>query len=417
MNWQAGLKNPLLRNAGSLYIIRIFSLILPLISLPILTLRMSQVDFGHVLFTQSLTSWLLIILDFGFIYTATRAIATSRGDMGKVISTIMGSKLILLIVYFLFSALCYMALPQLKQNPLIACGFLFSVAFQGFTPIWYFQGIEKMYIYATIDFLGRLSLLILTVVFVTGPAAADLYALINAVVSLSILLITCRTMYSTQKVEVVDFKSSLLFIRSSFPMFLTRVGSSIYTFAPTIFAGLILGPHAVAIYGGADRLYRAASSFISPVSDAIFPRVSALAHSDPVRYRVWIQRSFLLLMSVSMLIFLGIEVIAPTIVRLVLGNQYSLSSDVLRTLALSIPAIGLGTFLGVNFLIPEGRDRVFTIIVVFSGFLGLSLIYFIPSIYGFAISVVATEWLVAILCLVFSIRSIKLRLSYGGKSQ
>ena len=97
----------------------------------------------------------------------------------------------------------------------------------------------------------------------------------------------------------------------------------------------------------------------------------------------------------GLLIFL----LAPFLVRTVLGEEYIPATAVLRVFALLPPLIALSAALGIQWMLPLRLERLFNAITLGGGLLNLGLALVLAPLYahvGMACAVVAAELFVTI---------------------
>jgi len=95
------IKNRLLTNFFSLSILQAVNMFLPLLTFPYLTRILSIEKFGLLMFAQSFILYFLILVDFGFNYSATREISIHRDDRKKIseiFSSVIQVKIILIFI-------------------------------------------------------------------------------------------------------------------------------------------------------------------------------------------------------------------------------------------------------------------------------------------------------------------------------
>jgi PST family polysaccharide transporter len=155
----------------------------------------------------------------------------------------------------------------------------------------------------------------------------------------------------------------------------------------------------VAYYAGAERISRAFLSLLAPISQALFPRVSYLVQEARER-AARLARISLVVMGVGGAVIGGVVfVLAPSLVRILLGSQYGPAVQVLRILALLPPLVALSNVLGIQWMLPLRLDRAFNTIIVGSGIINLSLAMALAPRYaahGMAWAVVCAETFVTI---------------------
>ena len=84
-------KKILLKNTFSLYIMNVIKLIFPLLTLPYLTRILSKETYGAVTYVKSFITYIQLLIDFGFLLSATKSIVNAKKDK-KEIGRIVGKK-------------------------------------------------------------------------------------------------------------------------------------------------------------------------------------------------------------------------------------------------------------------------------------------------------------------------------------
>ena len=137
----------LLADIAALSVVQGLNYALPLITIPYLVRVLQPGRFGVVSFAQGVVLFFAFLTDFGFDYTASRAIAASRRDsafISRIYWSTLFSKLILLCASGAALCLVVAYTPPLQQESrLFAATFLYVVGTALF-PMWLFQGLEKL---------------------------------------------------------------------------------------------------------------------------------------------------------------------------------------------------------------------------------------------------------------------------------
>src|SRR5262249_7524714 len=87
-------------NAGALFAGQAIGLVVPLLVVPYLARVLGPAGWGPVLAAQGLANWLILIFEFGFDLSGTRAVArtrTSADAMAIVVHRVQSAKLLLVI--------------------------------------------------------------------------------------------------------------------------------------------------------------------------------------------------------------------------------------------------------------------------------------------------------------------------------
>lgn len=115
------MKSRVIQNTASLYVLNIAKLIFPLITLPYLTRVLSVETYGVVSYVKALMSYMQILVDFGFILSATKDIVNAQNNQvktGQILMHTILAKVFLGIAAFFSVIVCIAIIPLLRENRL-----------------------------------------------------------------------------------------------------------------------------------------------------------------------------------------------------------------------------------------------------------------------------------------------------------
>ena len=169
----------------------------PLLLLPFPGRVLGVTEFGVLAYCQVVVQYLILLTDYRHNLTATRHVWVRRNDpdaRSGVYSSTMGAKLALTLVSFALLAGGLLFVPGLASHwPILAAAFGGVIA-NAATPLWFFQGMERMKSLALPTFVSKVACLGFVVLLVKGPGDAALAALgisignvIPAVLALAII--------------------------------------------------------------------------------------------------------------------------------------------------------------------------------------------------------------------------------------
>jgi len=190
-------------------------------------------------------------------------------------------------------------------------------------------------------------------------------------------------------------------------MFIFNLTVSLYTFGNTFILGLLAPPRFVGYYAGAEKFITVLSLPLKPVNEALYPRVSHLSHHSRVDAIRLARIGILLVSGCGALIGLLTFLLAPFLVRVLLGEEFGPAVPVMRVLTLMLALDALATALFVQWILPMRLDRHFNILVLGTGVLNVSLALVLVPRYlhlGMAWAVVGSVLFGTIGALYFSLR-------------
>jgi len=272
-------KKRLLLNFFSLFILKVFTYVLPLLTLPYLVRVLGIEKFGLVMFAQAFIMFFNILVDYGFGLSATREISIHRDNKDKVteiFSSVITIKATLILISFLILTIIIFSFEKFSSDwQLYYLSFLLVIG-NALFPVWYFQGMEKMKHITIVNIASKsfFTILIFVVIqepedYIYLPLLNGLGYIVGGLVSLWIVYKHFNQSFTLQKFNILKNH----FIDSSH-FFLSRASVTIYTSANIFVLGLFTNNIMVGYYSMAEKLYQALQGFYQPVVQALYPYVS-----------------------------------------------------------------------------------------------------------------------------------------------
>lgn len=351
--------------------------VIPLLEIPILARALGPMQYGQIVFLQSIALLSSLVVEYGFNLSASRQVAANSGDkiaLAKILSDVMVAKAFLavlvlftlLVAFFVFKGLSFPANPDL-----LPWAFLYFLAF-GFSPFWFFQGLERMAEVVVLELGLRLSGLLLLFIFVSGENDAHVAMAILSLTSFLNTTITIAICIRHSAPIRIDMKSAIRQVKQGFHVFIYRSFNNVLLNAAPSVLGLSGGAAAVAGFVPAEKVVRGIVGFSAPVLTGLFPYFSRLfSNSKDLDIKaLTIRKAYCLvgaLSIVGVMAALLLTVFGPAIVSLVLGDGFLMVQNILRLLVWLIPLRITNQALGMVLFIPARKDRVASgLLLVFS---------------------------------------------------
>ncbi|MEJ2630544.1 MAG: oligosaccharide flippase family protein [Acidihalobacter sp.] len=119
------------KNIVSLFVLQGANYVLPLITVPYLVRVLGPENFGRIAFAQAFIQYFVVLTDYGFNLSATRAVALVRDDPAKLsslFSAVMIVKAALMTIGFGAMLLIVWLVPSFAQDwPLYVLVYLLSL--------------------------------------------------------------------------------------------------------------------------------------------------------------------------------------------------------------------------------------------------------------------------------------------------
>lgn len=267
----------LLSNTGFLYLMTISVQILNLLTIPYLTRVLGPAVYGRIGLAQGYMSYVQIILDFGFILSATQMISEHSNDKkvaSMVIASVSTIKLFLTGIVAIVFVLLYVFEFFDKSNAMIIFIYLIAYLFNALLPDYYYRGIEDMKITSIRTVIIRVLFTILIFVCVKNQRDyifVPLSFLVGSIVALLFSVIDIKVRYKI-KLIVPQMAHIKALFKTSIPFFVSRFASTFYQALDVIILGRVYGSApVVGYYTSCDKAITLSKMASSPIADSLYP--------------------------------------------------------------------------------------------------------------------------------------------------
>ena len=272
-------KSRVLGNTAMLYVMTVAKLLLPLLTLPYLTRVLSKEGYATVSYVKSCMIYVQLIVDFGFILSSVRDIASAEGnsdEIGRITGNTFLSKLILSAAAGAVLAIMCAFIEVLRRNILFVILSFISVAITVFLADFLFRGIEKMH-YVTVIFVTSKSIsTALTFALVSSDADILWIPALDIVANASAVLISFLVIKRLQiKIRTSGFLDCLSMIKDSFLYFLSSIATTAFSALNTLIVGIRMGDDlaAVANWSVCLTVISAIQNLYAPICNGIYPHM------------------------------------------------------------------------------------------------------------------------------------------------
>lgn len=378
------------RNAAALYIVQFVSFLVPVAEVSILARGLGIELYGQILFCQALALTGSLLVEYGFNINAAQQVAVHRkqpGALGGLFSQVMLAKLMLalpLVLLFLAAWALGLLDAYLPGGALLLFVLAYFVAF-GFSPMWYFQGIERMAFPAMLDVALRLCGLAILAMAVRAPG--DFY-LALPILAVPPLLNTALTLYlagrHVGRLQAAYPWEAWRQIRQGFHFFIYRSASNLALSAVPVLLGLVAGQRAVGEFAPSEKLIKGMTSLALPFLTAVFPffaRELKPVGEGAISYR----KPVLVIALIGALALVGSAVglwLGPWVLDALLGTHVPESLSVFYVLIGLVPLRIVNQSIALVLLIPAGRAKSSSYAISFFSIAALGLGAWLAASHG-----------------------------------
>lgn len=375
----------LIKNMGLLFFAQLCAYLIPILEIPVLARALGVQEYGKVVLIQSVALLSSLVVEYGFSLSGSRQIALASGEkqsLARIYGEIFSAKLLIVaIVVLIGTVVCLIKGSYFYDPKLIFLGFLYFLAF-GFSPFWFFQGLEKISFVVIMEVVLRFASLLLLFLFVNS--ADDAFLALCIMSSLGLLNTILGNALCLKKVGRLffSFYGGLQQLKIGFHVFIYKSSNNILLSAGPSLVGATSGHVAVASYVPAEKIIRGFVGFVNPVLIGFFPylnRQYLSSKQNTIRLSLFIVLGMFIagVFASSAIFFVG-----DFLIRSVLGQEYLVASSILKIFVWIIPFRLANQALGLCMLIPMGKDRLTSGLIMFFSILSILMAAALSIWYG-----------------------------------
>ena len=267
----------IVNNTIMLMIFNIAKIIFPFITLPYLTRVLTTNAYGTVAYVKTIMTYMQILVDFGFVLSATKDIVNYKNNKEKleyVVGDTLLARIILGVIGLIIILILSFALPILRNNVLYTV-LSYVVVFESvFLMDFLFRGLEKMHIITIRFILMKVISTVLTFVFIKNDSNLLWIPVLDIISSfIAIILVFAEIKKIDLKMKFSGIKNVMKSIKNSFVYFISNVASTSFNALSTIIIGIYVSPTEVAYWSICMQIIGTIQACYSPISDGIYPEM------------------------------------------------------------------------------------------------------------------------------------------------
>lgn len=278
LKWNRPRRGGLLENTVMLYILQFSNMALGLLTQGYQMRVLGLDNVGVLSAAQYATNFFQILIDFGFIYSATAKVSRFREDknvLNKVLTCVILAKAMFMAVSFLILfAFIAPTLPDMSQV-LVYAFYLTSVCTYALLPDFMYRGLEQMSTITIRAVAIKFFATLMIFLFVHQPGDYFLVPLFTAVGNLGAIVFVYWHLFRRVGIHFcrVTWREIWVELKDSSQFFLSKVAASINSNLNGILLNSLAGPAATGLYANADKVIGAAKSGMSPIADSLYPHM------------------------------------------------------------------------------------------------------------------------------------------------
>ena len=392
-----------------LSVLNAINILLPLITLPYLMITVGKANYGIYSYVYMLLQYVIIFATYGFNFSATKQISQCRDDKEKVnviYNSVMVSKLIIATLLSVILLSLSRFVMKDEQAPLMFIYGLGMVLGDILTPLWLFQGMEKMKYMTLVNASSKILFTIL--VFIVIKKADDYFLLIllnsAGYMLAGLLSLWLASRQFGMRLRPVSAGDILYQMKEGSAVFGSTFGMYLYRNANIIILKQFVPNEVVGVYSAAEKVIKGFQSIVAPAAQALFPHLSLRFKERSDRDNIGLLKRISVPFAGAVLaLAAAVFVFAPWISDILCGGVEFRSCVPLIRLMTPVILFGeINYLIGIVGLINMNRQNQFFRSVLVTGVFSVAFIVIFAGRYGAyaaAASMSLSEMLLSVLCL------------------
>lgn len=343
-------------------ILTMSSFIFPLITFPYVSRILGPEGTGKVSFATSLISYFLIIAQLGIPTYGVRACARVRDDKIELTRTaheLLFINLIMSAASYILLALCLAFVPRLQADKPLYVVVSFTIILTTIGMEWLYKALEQ-YTYITVrSIIFKFVALIAMFLLIHSKSDYVIYGGITILASSASNVFNFINAHKYIGMKPVGGYNLKRHIKPVLVFFAMACATTIYTNLDNIMLGFMTTDKDVGYYNAAVKIKNVLVSVVTSLGTVLLPRASYyVEHNDIEDFKRISAKAlnFVVLLASPLMIYFMI--FARQGIYFLSGPEYTGSIRAMQIIMPTILLIGLTNILGIQVLVPLGREKV-----------------------------------------------------------
>ncbi|MFM7627889.1 MAG: oligosaccharide flippase family protein [Algoriphagus sp.] len=332
-------RNKSTQNFLFLVFIQSSTVLISIISMPLLIQSIGAEQFGLVNLALSVIIILNIWVGFGYNLSAPAEVALKQSDkkeLSQLLSNILSAKLLLATLAtatVLVGAYVFSLFQGYQAILLLSLLLLFSDAL---FPLWFFQGMEKMKLVSVATIFSKLLFLMGLVLFVHHPSQSIwvnfMLGMFGIIVNIGLLgYIRAGMGIRFYKPKFFSIWKSL---KENILLFFSNLVSYISIHGGLIILSFFATAETLGMYSLAERVVMILRLLPAMIIQAVVPNASKLFQADQALFFAFLKKVYLISLGVGAILSTSCFLAAPYIIQILSRNQLGEALPYLELLSL-----------------------------------------------------------------------------------
>ena len=347
---------------------QILIVFVPFIVTPYISRILEADGIGQYSYAQSYVSYFVLLSGVGTLIYGQREISRHRDDT-QFCAQLFWEIFLLRVIGVTTSYILYfiIILPN-ATNRLVYILAALEILAVVFDISWYFQGFEDFSKITLCNGFSKIVSVFAIFIFVKSKNDLPIYILLycGSIILGNISMWFWAFPYITKnRLNKIHIFSHL---KLSVMLFIPQVALQIYTVLDKTMIGLITkSDYQNGYYEQAMKTSKITLAVVTALGSVMAPRITNLFYKNKKKsIELMLGKSFNIMWALSLPIAVGLFVVADRFVPIYYGIGYGDVIPLLKILCFLVPIIGASNIIGMQYLIPVGKEKYYTI-SLFSG--------------------------------------------------
>lgn len=373
---------------------QLLQIILPIITVPIVSNALGPSGVGKYNYTVSITSYFVLFAGLGLANYGVREIASVRDNNAKLSRkfwqlegmNIITASIVLVLFYLITIFLHYQELYLIESVMVIAS--LLDIS-------WFFIGIEDFKKISIANVIVKITSFISIVLLVKDKSDLFIYVYIisfSTLISQGVLWL-----FLSKKIHfvAVSLKEMTKHILPALHYFISKIAINLYTNLNKTLLGVFSTAVFVGYYSNSLTFITMIVTLMTTLDEVLLPRMSNLyANNKKKSLERMLQISIHASLFVTIPMMLGILVTNDKIVFWFFGSKFDFIKTLVPFFSPLVIIMPLGVSIARQYLVPEGKIKNYNVSVIAAAIIGIVInVALIPKIgiWGAVIATISSE--------------------------
>lgn len=394
-------------------IYQVFILVVPLITIPYVSRVLGSSGVGLNAYTNSLIQYFILFGTIGIALYGNRSIAYVRDnktELSKTFWSIFILKVITICISYAAFLIFLMNIHRYHSILLIQSIYIVSAAID---ITWLYMGLEDFKKTVVRNIIVKIIGTVSIFIFVRNYSDLWKYVLILAMSEFIGQFTLWFYLSRTVKLVKIHWQDIKMHIFPALTLFLPQIAIQIYAVLNKTMLGYMTTTNEVGYFDNADRIVKVVLAVVTAMGIVMLPRISnTFAKGETDRVKEYLHKSIDFSSYLSIPMMFGLAATAQGFTSWYFPTDFSKTGMIICIISPVVVAIAWSNVIGIQFMLPTGKNREFTISVIVGALVNFALnIILIPthSSIGTAIATVIAEFSVTIVQFIYIKRDLSIK--------